>query len=457
MSLVSRLRHATLVSGDVVVDRREVNRRIGTCCAWLTSQGVRSGDRVAIDIQGGISFAVAFMACLRSGITVAPIDAQLKEDERHAVVDDLQPKLIIRDADSARPLGELHQARSAGEGASQGDHPSLILYTSGSTGRPKGAVLSSAALEFAIDSWTSAVMGLTQDDVLLQVLPMAHSYGLCAGLLAPMLAGCRVVMLERFSPETVLQRIQEQQVTVFPGVATMFSRLLTHTDCTPQTFGSLRMVLSGAAPCTDDLCTEWSTRTGTKISRGYGMTELFRPISYLWDDATDEPGVVGRPVPGVHVKVVDGELLIKSPAAMDGYLNAPEETRAVLRDGWFWTGDLATVDDRGGVRILGRKRERILRGGYSVFPSEVEAVLLAHPAVHEAVVLGQPHPELGEEVTAFVVLRADRKASPDELVEHCRERLAGFKYPRQVILLAQLPRSSAGKVLKAQLAAGAAS
>src|SRR5439155_4622825 len=216
---------------------------------------------------------------------------------------------------------------------------------------------------FAIDSWTSAVMGLIQDDVVLQVLPMAHSYGLCAGLLAPMLAGCRVVMLERFSPEGVLSQIRDQRVTVFPGVATMFSRTLAQSDCTRESLASLRLVLSGAAPCSDDLCTEWSTRTGTRISRGYGMTELFRPISYLWNDATDEPGVVGRPVPGVSVKVVDGERLIKSPAAMDGYLDAPEETREVLRDGWFWTGDLATVDERGGVRILGRKRERILRGG----------------------------------------------------------------------------------------------
>jgi long-chain acyl-CoA synthetase len=447
MSLVSRLRHATLVSGDVVVDRREVDRRVGACSAWLRSQGVTPGDRVAIDIPGGLSFAVALMACLRSGITVAPIDAQLKEDERQALLRDLQPKLIVRDNPGVGDFPQ-HNIDVA---------PTLILYTSGSTGRPKGAVLSSAALEFAIDSWTSAVMGLTEDDVVLQVLPMAHSYGLCAGLVAPMLAGCRVVMLDRFSPETVFSAIRDQGVTVFPGVATMFSRLLTHPECSPRTLASIRLVLSGAAPCSDDLCTEWSTRTGTKISRGYGMTELFRPISYLWDDVTDEPGVVGRPVPGVSVKVVDGELLIKSPAAMDGYLNAPEETRQVLRDGWFWTGDLATVDDRGSVRILGRKRERILRGGYSVFPSEVEAVLLAHPAVHEAVVMGQPHPELGEEVTAFVVLRADRTASPDELVEHCRERLAGFKFPRQITLLAQLPRSSAGKVLKAQLAAGAAS
>jgi long-chain acyl-CoA synthetase len=211
------------------------------------------------------------------------------------------------------------------------------------------------------------------------------------------------------------------------------------------------MVLSGAAPCSDDLCAEWQRKTATRIMRGYGMTELFRPISYRWNDPLDEPGVVGRPVPGVDVTVLNGELLIRSPAAMDGYLNAPEETRAVLRDGWFWTGDLAVVDERNGVHIQGRKRERILRGGYSVFPSEVEAVLLSHPAVHEATVIGQPHSELGEEVMAFVVLDPDHSASPDELMEYCREHLAAFKYPRSIVLLARLPRSSSGKVLKSQL------
>jgi long-chain acyl-CoA synthetase len=282
-------------------------------------------------------------------------------------------------------------------------------------------------------------------------LPLAHSYGLCAGLLAPMLVGARVVMLDRFSPEGVLDTIQRERVTVFPGVATMFTRLMAHSQCSPETMASLRLVLSGAAPCSDELCAEWLRKTGTRITRGYGMTELFRPISYLWTDTEDEPGVVGRPVPGVDVKVEDGELLIRSPAAMTGYLNAPEDTAEVLRDGWFGTGDLATLDQRNGVRIHGRKRERILRGGYSVFPSEVEAALLLHPSVQEAVVLGQPHPELGEEVMAFVVLHEDRAANPQELVEFCRGRLAPFKYPRQVVLLPQLPRSSSGKILKSQL------
>jgi long-chain acyl-CoA synthetase len=192
------------------------------------------------------------------------------------------------------------------------------------------------------------------------------------------------------------------------------------------------------------------------------MTELFRPISYLAADAVDLPDAIGRAVPGVELRIVDeagrvlppgevGELLIRSPAAMDGYLDADDDTRAVLSAGWFRTGDLASVTADGWVRIVGRKRERILRGGYSVFPPEVESVLLAHPEVAEAAVVGVPHPELGEEVAAFVALRPGARASADDLAAHCRDRLAAFKYPRQVTLVAALPRSATGKVLKAEL------
>jgi long-chain acyl-CoA synthetase len=196
-----------------------------------------------------------------------------------------------------------------------------------------------------------------------------------------------------------------------------------------------------------------------RIYRGSGSTELFRPLSYLAADADDRPDAIGRPVPGVEVRVVDdtgralapgqsGELLIRTPARLDGYLDAPEETAAVLVDGWFSTGDLARVSADGWVTIEGRKRERILRGGYSVFPQEVEAVLLAHPAVAEAAVVGVAHEELGEEVAAFVALRDGQHAEPDALIAHCKGRLAAFKYPRRVTIVAELPKAPTGKVLK---------
>jgi long-chain acyl-CoA synthetase len=182
------------------------------------------------------------------------------------------------------------------------------------------------------------------------------------------------------------------------------------------------------------------------------MTELFRPISYLAAEATDRPDSVGRAVPGVELRVVDDELWIRSPAAMDGYLRAPEETAAVLAaDGWFRTGDLATISDDGYVSIVGRKRDLILRGGYSVVPGEVEATLLGHPAVAEAAVIGVAHAELGEEVAAFVALRPGARVEPQDLIAFCRERLAGYKYPRRVTVVEAMPKSATGKILKAKL------
>jgi long-chain acyl-CoA synthetase len=199
-----------------------------------------------------------------------------------------------------------------------------------------------------------------------------------------------------------------------------------------------------------------------RIARGYGMTELFRPVSYLADDAADLPDAIGRAVPGVEARVVDtaghalapgeaGELWIRTPAAMDGYLHAEAETRAVLQDGWFKTGDLATISPDGFVSVVGRVKDLILRGGYSVVPGEVEAALLDHPAVAEAAVVGTPHAELGEDVAAFVTLRPGARADADELVAFCRERLAAFKYPRRVSIVTELPKGATGKVLKWQL------
>jgi long-chain acyl-CoA synthetase len=260
-------------------------------------------------------------------------------------------------------------------------------------------------------------------------------------------------------PDAVRAVLEHDGVTVLPAVATMFRRLLESGFAGAAT---LRLAVSGAAPCPWDLAEAWRARTGVRIVRGYGMTELFRPLSYLAAEPTDHPECVGRPVPGVEIRVIDdegatvapgetGELLIRTPAALDGYLGSPEDTRAVLRDGWFHTGDLARLTPDGYVAIAGRKRERILRAGYSIFPAEVEAVLQAHPDVVEAAVIPVPHPELGEEVAAFVALRPGSAARPEDLIAWCRERLAAFKYPRRVTVMDALPRSATGKVLKAQL------
>jgi len=432
---------------------RELELRAGGAARRLSRRGVQPGDTVALLLPNGWGFVAALWGALKLGATAVPLNPLLSSDERDRVLAHLGSALVV---------DELSGSEEAVWDGVDGKAPALILYTSGSTGQPRGAVLSHAALRAANESWAGPVMRLTQQDVVLAVLPLAHSFGLNGALLAPLLAGATVALSERFTAEGALSAISRHRVTVFPAVATMFQRMLELPKLSQAACSTLRIAVSGAAPCPWELAEAWRLRTGVRIVRGYGMTELFRPISYLADDPTDLKDAIGRPVPGVEVRVVDedgrplgagepGELWIRTPAAMDGYLRAEEDTRAVLRDGWFHTGDLGTVSSEGFVSVVGRKKDLILRGGYSVAPGEVEAALLAHPSVAEAAVIGTPDAVLGEEIAAFVILRPGARVDAPELVEFCRERLATFKYPRRVSIVTELPRSATGKVLKWRL------
>jgi long-chain acyl-CoA synthetase len=419
---------------------------------YLSTQGVRTGDRVALVLPNRAEFVIAFLAVLKLGATAAPLNPLVKTEELTAFKKDLKPKLIV---------DRVPMNHASWDTTSEVSAPSLILYTSGSTGRPKGAVFTHNALTFANHSWAEPVMGLTPDDTVLVAVPLAHSLGLNGGLLAPLLTGASVALLERFTPEAVFGAIQRHHVTVFPAVATIFRRLLNSPAFAEADFSSLRVAVAGAAPCPWELAVEWREKTRTRIVRGYGMTELFRPLSHRADDPTDIPDAVGKAVPGVEIRIaVDengsadgiGELWIRSPATMDCYLDAPDETTEVITDGWFKTGDLVCVSPGGYVRIVGRKRERILRGGYSVFPQEVEAVLLSHPAVAEAAVVGVTNSDLGEEVAAYVSLKPMARTTSEDLLAYCKEHLARYKYPRQVAILPELPKGPTGKILKSDLA-----
>jgi long-chain acyl-CoA synthetase len=436
--------HPALVWDGGTLSWRDLEARAAALARRLAREGVGAGDVVALLLPNTWGLAAALWGGLALGATVAPLNPLLAADERARILGHLGARAVV----DAAPAEETAEAMPTAAVVA----PGVILYTSGSTGQPKGAVLSHAALAAANESWAGPVMDLTAADRVLAVLPLAHSFGLNGALLAPLLAGVTVVLQERFTPEDTLRAIARHRATVFPGVATMFARILESPALEGADLSSLRLAVSGAAPCPWALASEWRRRTGVRIVRGYGMTELFRPISYLAGEATDRPDSIGRAVPGVELRVVDDELWIRSPAAMDGYLRAPEETAAVLAaDGWFRTGDLATISDDGYVSIVGRKRELILRGGYSVVPGDVEQALLAHPAVAEAAVIGVAHPELGEEVAAFVTLRAGARVEPADLIAFCRERLAGYKYPRRVTVVEAMPRSATGKILKAKL------
>lgn len=441
-------------SNGFAADWKTLDRRAGAVASELIEQGVRPGDRVAVSSPDPLTVVIALIGGLKAGAVVVPLSPRLSTEERNRILADLDPRLIVDRVPSAEkeyPACEV-----------AGTDPAIILYTSGSTGAPKGVVLSHDATAFGLKSWIGPVMALRASDVVLAALPLAHSFGIFGAVLAPLLAGATVVLLQRFSVEDVLAAVARDRVTVFPGVATMFHRIVGSPALKDADVSGLRIAVSGAAPCPWELADRWRQATGVRIIRGYGMTELFRPISFSAADEREVPNSIGKNLPGVDIRIVDpqgavlavgetGELWIKSPARLSGYLGQADAIREVLDGEWFKTGDLATISSEGFVSIVGRKKDIILRGGYTVAAGEVEAALMTHPDVLEAAVIGEAHLEFGEEVVAFVVLRPGAQATRHDIIEFCKARLAGYKYPRTVYLRSELPRGPTGKVIKSLL------
>ncbi len=446
-----------IFSDDRMLTWAELDGRAGAVAVELATREVVTGDRVALEFDDPSDLTIAMIGALKVGAAVTPINPRLNDDEKSAVVEALEPKLLLR---NLAPGGGSLEAEIVMD-----DAPAFILFTSGSTGLPKGVELSHRATLKALEHWRGPILDLSSDDIVLSTLPPAHSLGIFGTILAPLSAGAAVAFLRRFSAEDALAAIARYGVTVYPGVATMFQRILDCPELAETDLSSLRFAASGAAPCPWELADRWRRTTGTRIIRGYGMTELFRPISYSPLDERDLPDAIGRAVADVALRIVDaegndrplgktGELWIKTPARMTGYLGDPTQTDDVLRSDWFRTGDLANIDAEGFVRIEGRLKDIILRGGYTIVPSTIEKVLLDHPGIAEAAVIGVPHPDLGEEITAFVSLRSNANATPDAIVEFCKKHLADFKCPRELHVVDELPKGPTGKILKAKLREG---
>jgi malonyl-CoA/methylmalonyl-CoA synthetase len=332
------------------------------------------------------------------------------------------------------------------------DDPALLMYTSGTTGTPKGALLthsnllsSAAALRLA---WR-----WTERDRLVLALPLFHAHGLAVGLNGTLLSGASAVLLPRFDAATVLDAAKAHEATLFFGVPTMYARLAAEPRAAE--LSRLRLCVSGSAPLPAALHRRIEELSGQRILERYGMTETLMLTSNP-HDGERRPGTVGLPLPGVELRLADGdgdsgEILVRGPNVFAGYWRNPEATRAVLdKDGWFHTGDVGELDDAGYLRISGRSRELIITGGYNVYPREVEDALTAHAGVAEAAVIGVPDDEWGEVVTAFVVLR-DPHVDVETLQGHARERLAPYKVPRRIHFLDALPRNAMGKVVKQHL------
>jgi long-chain acyl-CoA synthetase len=333
-----------------------------------------------------------------------------------------------------------------------------VLYTSGTTGTPKGAELTHSNLSRNCAAATE-LFGIGAEAVTLGALPLFHSFGQTCGLNATVLAGGTLTLIPRFDPVKALEIIVRDRVNIFEGVPTMYGAMLHAPDCKSYDTSTLEICASGGSAMPVELMRGFEKAFNCKVLEGYGLSETSPIASFNHPDRERKPGSIGTPIEGVEMKVVDdegqevpqgevGEIVIRGHNVMKGYWRKPEATAEAIRDGWFHTGDMAKVDEDGYFFIVDRKKDLIIRGGYNVYPREIEEVLYEHPAVREAAVIGVPHDELGEEVGAAVALKDGAQATADELRDYIKGQVAAYKYPRHVWFVDDLPKGPTGKILK---------
>jgi long-chain acyl-CoA synthetase len=342
------------------------------------------------------------------------------------------------------------------------DDTAVILYTSGTTGQPKGAQLTHANLNLNATRSATVIMQMTSDDVIMGCLPLFHVFGLTCGLNAAVVSGATLTLIPRFDPAKALEVVGRDAVTIFQGVPTMYAAMLNHPDAASADATSLRTCVSGGSAMPVEIMRAFEAAFGCMILEGYGLSETSPVASFNMPDRERKPGTIGVAIPGCQMRLVGadgqpvapgevGEIAIRGDNVMKGYWRKPEATAEAIPDGWFRTGDLATVDDEGYFTIVDRKKDMIIRGGLNVYPREVEEVLYQHPDVLEAAVVGIPDPMMGEEIGAAVALRPGSTATLDDVQSFVKDRIAAYKYPRRLWRLDELPKGPTGKILRREI------
>jgi long-chain acyl-CoA synthetase len=492
VNLASNLVHSANTHADRVALRlgetgrtyRESVEDSARVAGLVRDRGIRPGDRVGVMLPNVPEFAVVYYGVLRAGGVVVPMNPLLKAREVayylgdsgarllfawHGIADEAQAGTKQAEAEAVvvdpATFGEvvLASAQPAAEVVvRQEDDTAVILYTSGTTGRPKGAELTHANLTRNAEVTATDLLQLTADDVIFGGLPLFHSFGQTCTLNTAVAVGACLTLLPRFDPGQALQILAGHRATVFAGVPTMYAALLGHPDRSAYDVSALRVCISGGAAMPVEVMRGFEEAFGCQVLEGYGLSETSPVACFNHPNRERKPGTIGTPIRGVEMRVVDeqgnevargevGEVAIRGHNIMKGYWQRPEETAKAVPDGWFRTGDMGRVDEDGYFAIVDRKKDLIIRGGYNVYPREIEEVLYEHPAVAEAAVIGLSHPGLGEEVGAAVALKPGAGATADELRDYVKAQVAAYKYPRHVWIVDALPKTATGKILKREI------
>lgn len=468
-------------------DLNNLVKRYAGLLAWL---GIKKGDRVALQLPNCLEFIILHLAIMSLGAITLPLNTAYKAEEvnyflndsksslffvnderlkqeRFKLKGDKRIKTIFRKGNSSNSLKSL-LAQSQKNGANyspdyptEADDIALLCYTSGTTGKPKGAMITHRNLitnALALQK----VWKWTENDILLNVLPMFHIHGLCVALHGALNACSKVIIHEKFDPRNSLETIEKERCTMFMAGPTIYYRLLNVWPELKTDLSSMRLFISGSAPLSEELFERFYSATGFPILERYGMTETQIIASNPYEPEKRIPKSVGYPLPGIQIRLISesgvdvkpgeiGELLVKGENVFKGYWQMPEKTKDSFLGDWFRTGDLGYQDEKDEMRLylVGRSKELIISGGYNVYPKEVEDVLNQHDSVQESAVLGISDQEYGEKVVAAVVLKEKQPLISDEiLIAFCKEKLAHYKCPKKIIFLDKLPRNALGKIQK---------
>ncbi len=476
-----------LRAGDLETSYAELDRAARGVATSLRERGIGSGDKVALLVPNVPEFTIAYFGILYAGATVVPINVLAAAPEVTYFLEDSGARVLIvhplfeaSGREGAKPLsasvllavpGETEGTVGAMALADPIDEPhptspqdtAVILYTSGTTGKPKGAELTHSNLLMNCTVVVPSLMPPSEGSHrALATLPLFHSFGQTVIQNGMIASGGSFTMLARFTPEDAFELIERDRLTIFAGVPTMYFALLHHRGDRAHDVSSLQSCMTGGAPMPVEVMNAFEEKFNVVIQEGFGLSETSPVSSFTVPHRPRKTGSIGYPVWGVEMCIVDdddhrlpdgerGEICIRGHNVMKGYLNRPEATAETLKNGWFHSGDIGYRDEDGCYFIVDRKKDMILRGGFNVYPREVEEVLYEHEEVVEAAVIGVPHESHGEEVKAIVALSADAKATPEDLQAFCKDRLAAYKYPRFVEIISELPKGPTGKILKREL------